>query len=216
MQSGSPATLIGIVGASGAGKTTLARALVAALQEAVVVPMDAYYRDLSHLDTEARTHRNFDAPEAFEWPLFVNDLQTLRRGGDIKRPSYDFTAHTRRPETIPVAARPFVIAEGLFLLCRREVRALFDVTVFLDVDEPTAINRRVARDGRERGRDEVSVRTQYAHQVQPMFVRHVLPTRQWATLTLSGQAPVALGVESLLAHLNLGHGLFGHRRVPTA
>ena len=206
MKLGSPATLIGIAGASGAGKTTLAHALVTALKEAVMVPMDAYYRDLSHLDAGARARRNFDAPEAFEWPLFVNDLQQLRQGGDIERPSYDFSTHTRRPETILVAAQPFVIAEGLFLLYRKEVRALFDVTVFLDVDQPTAIERRVARDGRERGRDEVDVRAQYAHQVQPMFVRHVLPTRRWATLTLSGEAPVALGVESVLAHLKLDHG----------
>ena len=206
MKLGSPATLIGIAGASGAGKTTLAHALVTALKEAVVVPMDAYYRDLSHLDAGARARRNFDAPEAFEWPLFVNDLQKLRQAGDIERPSYDFTAHTRRPETIPVAARPFVIAEGLLLLCRKEVRALFDVTVFLDVDEPTAVDRRVARDGRERGRDEVSVRAQYTHHVQPMFVRHVLPTRRWAALTLSGEAPVTLGVEAVLAHLKPDHG----------
>ncbi len=206
MKLDSPATLIGVAGASGAGKTTLAHALATTLKKTVVVPMDAYYHDLSHLDTRARVRRNFDAPEAFEWPLFVNDLQQLRQGGDIERPSYDFSTHTRRPETILVAAQPFVIAEGLFLLYRKEVRALFDVTVFLDVDQPTAIERRVARDGRERGRDEVGVRAQYAHQVQPMFVRHVLPTRRWATLTLSGEAPVVLGVESVLAHLKLDHG----------
>ena len=50
--------VVGIIGASGSGKTTLARALVAALpaDEAVILPLDAYYRDLSHLDA-ARTHQ---------------------------------------------------------------------------------------------------------------------------------------------------------------
>ena len=53
-------TLIAIAGPSGAGKTTLARAMVAALPSAVLFSFDAYYADRSHLPTSERTRCNFD------------------------------------------------------------------------------------------------------------------------------------------------------------
>ena len=176
--------LIGIAGGSGAGKTTLARALAAELVDAVVLSMDAYYRDLAHLDSAVRSRWNFDAPEAFDWEPFLADLRALRERQTIRRPSYDFTTHTRRPEVEEVEPRPYVIVEGLFVLYHPDVRALLDTTVFLNVDDHIALDRRVARDCRQRGRHPEHVRTQYARDVQPMFERHVRPTAQWATLSL--------------------------------
>jgi uridine kinase len=182
--------LIGIAGGSGSGKTTLARALANVLGGAVVVPMDAYYRDLTDLDLTARERWNFDRPEAFDWDPFVTDLCALRRGEAIQRPVYDFTTHTRRPEVEPVEARPFLIVEGLLVLHSPDVRALLDTAVFLQVDDQTAVDRRVARDHRERGRQPEAVRARYARDVQPMFDRYVRPTARWADLTLSGREPI--------------------------
>ena len=193
--------LIGIAGASGSGKTTLARALAESLGNAGVVSMDAYYRDLAQLDRAVRERWNFDTPEAFDWNLFVADLRALRAGEAIQRPIYDFTTHTRRPEAEPVEPRPFLIIEGLLVLHHPDVRTLLDTTVFLEVDGPTAVDRRVARDLRERGRDPDSVRSQYARDVQPMFERYVRPTARWATLTLSGIDPVEANVGLLVAFL---------------
>lgn len=193
--------LIGIAGGSGAGKTTLALALATALRDAVVVPLDAYYRDLSQLEAAARAQINFDTPEAFDWPRFIDDLHALRRGAGIERPDYDFGSHTRRPAATPVPPRQFVIVEGLLLLHHEAVRRLFDAAVFLDMDDQTARHRRVARDRRERGRMPDDILAQYVRDVRPMFVRHVLPTRRWATLTLSGADPVETGVRSILTHL---------------
>ena len=193
--------LIGIAGGSGAGKTTLALALATALREAVVVSMDAYYRDLSHLEAAARARVNFDTPEAIDWPRFIDDLRSLRHGAGIERPDYDFGSHTRGTGATPVTPRPFVIVEGLLLLHHADVRRLLDAAVFLDVDDQTARDRRVARDRRERGRTPDDILAQYTRDVRPMFARHVLPTRRWATLTLSGADPVETGVRSILAHL---------------
>ena len=193
--------LIGIAGASGSGKTTLARALAESLGNAVVVSMDACYRDLAQLDRAVRERSNFDTPEAFDWNLFVADLRALRAGEAIQRPIYDFTTHTRRPEAEPVEPRPFLIIEGLLVLHHPDVRTLLDTTVFLEVDGPTAVDRRVARDLRERGRDPDAVRAQYARDVQPMFERYIRPTARWATLTLSGIDSVEANVGLLVAFL---------------
>ena len=193
--------LVGIAGASGSGKTTLAHALAEALVDAAVLSMDAYYRDLGHLDRAARARWNFDAPEAFDWDPFVADLRALRRGETIQRPIYDFTTHTRRPAVEPIEPRLFLIVEGLLVLHHPDVRTLLDTSVFLEVDAQTAVDRRVARDRRDRGRDPDAVRAQYARDVRPMFERHVRPTARWATLTLSGADPVETSVRRLLAQL---------------
>jgi len=193
--------LVGIAGASGSGKTTLAHALAGALVDAAVLSMDAYYRDLAHLDRAARERRNFDAPEAFDWDRFVADLRALRRGETTQRPIYDFTTHTRQTAVEPVEPQPFLIVEGLLVLHHPDVRRLLDTTVFLAVDEGTAVDRRVARDGRDRGRNPDAVRAQYAGDVQPMFERYVRPTARWATLTLSGGSSVEINVGLLVALL---------------
>jgi uridine kinase len=195
--------VVGLAGGSGSGKTTLADALSFALprDEAAIVPLDAYYRDLSCLDPEARQHQNFDGPEAMDWELFAAHLESLRGGSHVDRPVYDFRSHTRQAETTRVESRPVLIVEGVLLLSRADIRALIDTSVFLDVDDQTAVDRRLARDLRERGRDADDIRTQYARDVRPMFEQHGRPTRRWATLRLSGTAAVTANVDRVLKAL---------------
>lgn len=192
--------ILGIAGGSGSGKTTLAEALGHALSanEATVLSLDAYYRDLSHLSPAGRRQQNFDAPEAIDWALFAAHLRALSRGRNVERPVYDFTSHTRQPDTTTLEPRPLVIVEGVLLLCREDIRALIPTSVFLDVDDHTAVERRVARDRRERGRRADDIRTQFARDVRPMFEQHVRPTRRWATLTLSGTEPMAVNIGRVL------------------
>ena len=206
--------ILGIAGGSGSGKTTLAEALGFALpdDEVVVLPLDAYYRNLSHLSPETRSQQNFDAPEAIDWVLFAAHLTSLSRACQIGRPVYDFTSHTRQPETTTLVPRPLIIVEGVLLLCREDIRALIDTSVFLDVDDHTAVERRLVRDRRERGRRPDDIRTQFARDVQPMFEQHVRPTRRWATLTLSGTAQVAANVDCVLQALGR-EGVAGVDRV---
>ena len=53
--------LIGIAGASGSGKSELAKQLAGVLR-APIVSLDAYYLELRHLSYEERTQVNFDEP----------------------------------------------------------------------------------------------------------------------------------------------------------
>ena len=182
--------LIGIAGGSGAGKTTLAQALSLALGNAAILPMDAYYHDLTHLDPSIRTHQNFDVPEAFEWDRFVADLGALRGGQPIRRPVYDFTTHTRRTEDVPVTPGKYLIVEGLFVLHDEHVRDLLHTTIFLEIDHATALTRRLARDRRVRARTPRQIQTQFIGDVLPMYERHIQPTARWADLKMSGTASV--------------------------
>jgi uridine kinase len=180
--------MIGITGPSCSGKSTLALALAARLGDVVTrLPLDAYYRDfagVSHHDVEV------DVPEAIDHELLVAHLRALARGETIARPVYDFATHSRQPRGERVAPGRVVLVEGLFALYWAEVRALLAASVFVDAPREVCLVRRVARDLRERGRDEASVLHQFTHKVWPNYERYVLPTRDFATLVASGVDPI--------------------------
>ena len=93
--------VLAIAGGSGSGKSTLARALSASLGQSriAVLPVDAYYRDLSHVSPEDREAVNFDHPDALDLELFAHHVADLREGRSIACPTYDFTTHCRLPKT---------------------------------------------------------------------------------------------------------------------
>ena len=73
--------IIGITGASGSGKTTLAQRLLEHFGDmAVLISLDSYYKDFSHLPFEKRAALNFDAPDIHDHALLEEDLRALLRG----------------------------------------------------------------------------------------------------------------------------------------
>ncbi len=183
--------LIALAGPSCSGKTSLAAALARSLPAAPhgVLSTDAYYRDLGHLPLHERAAANFDAPEAFDWPLLRRHVRQLAIGKAVEVPVYDFTVHARAPQVHRVPASPFVIVEGLYALYDPAVRACCTVLAWIEVPEEVCLTRRIARDVAERGRTEACVRAQVAATVTPMYRRHIAPTRQHAGLLLDGLLP---------------------------
>ena len=190
---------VAIAGASGSGKSWLAERLAGQLP-ATIVSLDSYYRDLSHLEFAERTRQNFDLPEALDWELISSQIETLAQGRPIEKPVYDFSVHTRTSRTEPVAPADFMIIEGLFALYDDRVRRLCGTRVFLLTDDAVCLARRIERDIRERGRTRDSVIAQYAGVARPMYERHVLPTRSFADLVLSGADPVESLAAAVTAH----------------
>jgi uridine kinase len=183
--------LIAIAGGSGAGKTTIARALAAALGDAAVVPLDRYYRDQTHLPLWERTQLNFDHPDALEFALLESHLESILAGRAIDVPRYDFNSHARVAGTDRVEPRRFVILEGLHTLHRESIRVRAHRRVFVDTALEVCLARRIARDRRERGRNEAVVRAQFETTVVAMYEQFVEPCRRWADVTVDGS--LALG-----------------------
>ena len=65
--------VIGIGGGTGAGKTTIARAITSELDAGSVAYLqhDAYYRDRPDLSDDERAKVNYDHPESLENELLV-------------------------------------------------------------------------------------------------------------------------------------------------
>ena len=192
--------LIGIAGPSGAGKSYLARHLASELNSPVL-PLDHYYRDLSHLSLEERARSNFDEPHALEHTLLFEQVMELHQGRAIQLPLYDFSVHTRLSHTHLFAPSPYVVVEGLFTLYWPELRELFGTAVYVEMGNDTCLERRLRRDVRERGRSPESVMEQFHHTVAPMAERYVRPTRQFAHVTLSGDTPIHEGVARVIDHI---------------
>lgn len=195
--------LIAIAGASGSGKTTLARSLAAALgpPDAVVLPLDAYYRDHPAATAAELETANYDAPQAVDAALLAAHVRQLRAGRAVERPTYDFRIHRRTTATWTVRPNRCVIVEGILALYWSTLRSLYDTSVFMRIDEAAALARRVARDCESRGRSPASVRQQWERTVWPMYRRHVEPTARFADVVVDGAAPIAASLAAVLAHV---------------
>lgn len=182
--------LILIAGPSGSGKSTLAAALCQWFHAhhiaALALALDHYYRDLSHLAAAERAAYNFDQPDAWEWERILLDVTRLKMGEGTARPCYDFASHLRSKDTVWIEPTEVLLLEGLFALCDRRLKALADLSIFVDVDPEAALQRRLQRDAGERGRSRQSVIEQYEKTVQPAVEAHIQPSAVHADLRVNG------------------------------
>ncbi len=193
--------VIGIGGCSGSGKTTLARELAEQLN-AILFPLDFYYRDLAHLSAEERSAHNFDHPDSLEDDLIVAQLAALRNGQSIHRPIYDFSTHSRIADASDhIHPSDVIIVEGILALHYTALLPLYDYTVYVEAPHDVCLLRRIHRDTRERGRTEASVRQQFESHAKPMADRYVLPSRSAADLAVSGTEALDWSIETVLAAL---------------
>jgi uridine kinase len=174
--------IIGIVGASGSGKTTLARELLQQAGQASLMSQDNYYRSLPEGVDAANW--NFDDPAGIDLEHLARDLEALKRGETVEGPRYIFSTHQRAPDPLTLNPAPVILVEGLFLFLPNALREVFDLKIFIDLPLETCLERRVARDVVERGRQEKAIRQRWAEQVEPMYREYVEPTRAWADLLL--------------------------------
>ncbi len=190
--------LVGIVGGSGSGKTSVAVELVDRLRTRDVVTMlldmDAYYAPLEVVKGRFGDQPvNWDHPHAFDLELMAVHLTALHRGESIRKPRYDFTLSDRTGWEDPLPPGQVVILEGLLLYALPELRDQLDIKIFVDTDADIRILRRIRRDTRERGRSLESVMEQYEKSVRPMHLEFVEPSKRWADLI------VPTGVENRTA-----------------
>lgn len=188
--------VIGIAGGSGSGKSTISKAILDALPAGtgVLLEQDHYYKPQAHLTDAERALVNYDHPDALELDLLATHLQQLCAGAAIDRPSYDFSTHDRIPQAARVEPCPVILVEGILVLADPDLRAQFDVKIFVDTDADIRLMRRIRRDLEHRGRTFAAVRTQYYETVRPMHIAFVEPSKRFADIIVpeGGQNKVAL------------------------
>lgn len=197
--------VIAIAGGSGSGKSTLATALLEAMgnDSVALLPIDAYYHDLSHLAPEEREAVNFDHPDALDLDLFATHIDALRSGRAVECPTYDFTTHCRRSQTISIAPRETILLEGILIACRADLRALIDRLIFVATDVALRRDRRVHRDQHERGRDLASI--------ERFWARAEATFTEWGALAEDAADLVVDGSEDVEAMTRIVVDYLGHK-----
>ena len=214
--------IIGIAGGSGSGKSTVASNVADLLTTSSVafIDMDAYYKNFQQLTLDERRKLNWDHPDAFDYELLCEHLETLSRRRAIDKPEYDFVTHLRRPETIRIEPADVVVIDGILLFVDERVRELCDVKVFVDADPDVRLIRRLQRDTRERGRPMDEIIDQYLSTVQPMHLEFVEPSKRYADVIVPRGGHNAIAIEMIVAkiqrRLSSGPGGVEALRTPSA
>ncbi len=131
--------LLGITGAPGAGKSTIAAEVVAALgEDAVLVPMDGFHLAQARLEALGLTATK-GAIDTFDGGGFVHLLRRLRAADEdvVHAPTFRRDLEEPIAGAIAVDRRtPLVVVEGNYLLVDEppwdEVAGLLDETWFVD------------------------------------------------------------------------------------
>ena len=179
--------IIGIAGGSGSGKSTFAKRLCEMFPDRIaLVSCDNYYLAHDDLPLEERRHLNYDAPEAFEFGLMVDQITALKHGVAVDCPVYDFTQHTRSQDIIHIEPKPIIIVDGILIFSEPALRNVMDMKIYVECDADERILRRVRRDTRERGRGIDDIIEQYLATVKPMHNAHVEPTKAYADIIING------------------------------
>lgn len=175
--------IIGICGGSGSGKTTLCEELVSRYErETVYLRHDDYYKSTDGLSDAEREKINYDHPSAFDTDLMISHLRTLKNGGEVDIPVYDYTVHNRSASVHHEKSRPVIIVDGILIFENVTLRELFDVKIYVDTDADVRLARRIKRDTESRGRSLDSVIEQYLSTVKPMHDRFVEPSKKYADM----------------------------------
>lgn len=179
--------ILGIVGDSAAGKTTLSRGIAQILgpENVTVICTDDYHK----YDRKQRAEIGITAlhSDCNHLDIMQQHLSLLRMGQPILKPIYSHNTGTFEP---PEYIKPskFVIVEGLLGYSTRTARESYDVKVYLAPPESLRASWKIKRDTQKRGYTEEQVIKELEKR-EPDSEQFIRPQRQWSDIVISFYPP---------------------------
>jgi len=204
--------ILGIVGDSAAGKTTLSRGIkdILGTEHVSVLCTDDYHRYNRRQRKELGiTPLN---PECNYLDMMAQHLRLLRAGEPILKPHYDHrVGDFGAPQYI--VPHPFLIVEGLLGFYWQEMRNAYSVRVYLNPPEELRRRWKVRRDSTHRGYSEEEVLRELDVR-EPDSAAFIRPQRYHADIEVSYfPDPLSRPDQNDDAHLNVRltlHGTLHH------
>ena len=179
--------ILGIVGDSAAGKTTLTRGLAQVFGEENVMAIctDDYHR----YDRQQRAEMGISAlhPDCNYLDIIEQHLELLRQGKSILKPIYNHSTGKFDPPEY-IEPRKYVVVEGLLGYSTKKMRDSYDVKVYLAPPESLRAAWKIKRDTRKRGYNDEQVLEQLKKR-EPDSEAYIRPQRQWADVVVSFYPP---------------------------
>ena len=179
--------ILGIVGDSAAGKTTLTKGIAQVFGEenVTVICTDDYHR----YDRKQRAEMGISAlhPDCNYVDIIEQHLDLLRQGQAILKPIYNHTTGEFDPPEY-IEPRKYVIVEGLLGYSSRKMLGSYDVKVYLAPPESLRTTWKIKRDTRKRGYTDEQVLEQLRKR-EPDSEAYIRPQRQWADVIVSFYPP---------------------------
>lgn len=169
--------IIGIAGGSGSGKTFFLNCFLHhfAQDEITLISQDDYYIPAGEMTQEENKLYNFDLPTTIDSEQFLKDIKQLINGDVVYKKEYNFNNPIAVVKILEIKSAPIIIVEGLFIMHFKEISTLLNHTIFIDSDEQIALDRRILRDGLERGYPEDDVLYKWYNHVLPAYNEYLLP-----------------------------------------
>jgi phosphoribulokinase len=179
--------LLGIVGDSGSGKSTVAGGVSALIgpENVSTLELDDYHR---HTRAE-RTELGVTAlnPSVHNFPLMQEHLGLLARGRPVRNRRYDHSNGTFGAMRT-VEANEVVLVRGLLGFPNDELRAAYDLAVFLQPEPELLFRWKLRRDVKTRGYSEAEVLKHIARHLLDSK-EYVLPQAERADLVVRYEIP---------------------------
>ncbi len=197
--------ILGIVGDSATGKTTISGGLVDILGEEQVthVATDDYHK----YDREERKEHNITPlhPECNYMDIIAQHIALLRESEPILKPIYKHGDGTfGAPEYI--APKPFAVVEGLLGYYTEGLRDSYDVRVFLAPPEELRRKWKIKRDTSKRGYTEDEVHADLDKR-EPDSAEFIRPQERYADVVIKFMEPEKGNKEKLDAQMILRESL---------
>ncbi|AUB36614.1 PRK, phosphoribulokinase [Nostoc flagelliforme CCNUN1] len=192
--------ILGIVGDSAAGKTTLTRGIAQVLgpENVTLICTDDYHR----YDRKERADIGITAlhPDCNHLDIMQQHLSLLRTGQPILKPVYSHKTGTFEPPQY-IKPNKFVIIEGLLGYSTRAARDSYDVKVYLAPPETLRTKWKVKRDTQKRGYTDEQVLAELEKR-EPDSAQFIRPQRQWSDIVISFYPPTE-EADEINGHLNV-------------
>jgi phosphoribulokinase len=200
--------ILGIVGDSAAGKTTLSRGIaqILGVENVSVLCTDDYHR----YNRKQRKEMGITAlnPACNYLDIMAQHLRLLRAGEPILKPHYEHSIGDFGPPQY-IVPKQFLIVEGLLGMYWQEMRNAYSVRVFLNPPEELRRRWKIRRDTTRRGYTEAEVLRDMDIR-EPDAAAYIRPQQYHADVVVSFYPSEMSRLEqSDDAHLNVRLTLYG-------
>lgn len=173
--------LVGIVGPSGTGKTTLCKKLKILSKNHEHIRLDNYFKNPKTFPIK-HGFRNWEKPSNLKFDLLLKHLKTLKNGKEVHTKSFP-KKEGGISKPITLKPKKIIFIEGFMLFKNKKVRNILDLKIYLDIRSELMLKRRAIRFGPSHIND-------YDTKVAiPEFLKYGIIQKKYADLVINISKP---------------------------